>query len=143
MLFHPASTSSIRRQIDQMDASVAPPKLMISISCRFSRIFPGNPNGIQSPLSRHNRNRPSPAPLSTSICISAGTVFQMVTSSRSSNSAHWAGSRSPSGAGSTTAPPPPAPPPFALLHPRHDYIPPSYHRYIIQILNNINEENVL
>ncbi len=85
MLRHAGWTSPIGKMIDQIDASVAPPRLTTSIAAQRARMRGGSSSGIQSPLSiarRSDETASSPVPtpgLSTSIWSSAGTVFQIVT----------------------------------------------------------------
>src|SRR5687767_15174146 len=92
MLAHEESTSAMGYKIDQIDASVAPPKLTTWISFDNDLISFGKFTGIQSPLSSTNRSDGGkisgcPAAYSTSIFISAGTEFHTVTLSRLVNSA--------------------------------------------------------
>lgn len=84
MLDHSGRTLSTGWWIDQMEPSVAPPRLITRIAGSFSRIRFGRSTGIQSPLSRARRRRqprgtpPSPSE-SIHIRMGAGTLFQMVT----------------------------------------------------------------
>ena len=97
-------------RMDQMEASVAPPRLNSFASGATARIRRGKSSGIQSPLIRTRRRGMSPAfpansIYSTNICTSMGTEFQIVTPCREASSSQWEGSFSLSASGSTTAAP--------------------------------------
>src|SRR5436305_13696646 len=98
MLFQDDSTSSIGYRMDQIDASVAPPRL---ISCSVgtdSLTRAGKDNGIQSPLMSASLRRlccklnAEESPNASNISSRAGTLFQSVTRSRSNSSSQSAGS---------------------------------------------------
>ena len=80
MLFQAGSTASMGCRIDQMEASVAPPRLTTLALPARRRILPGRSRGIQSPLCSARRSDGGgaaslPAAYSVSICISAGAEF--------------------------------------------------------------------
>ncbi len=108
MLTRWASSGATGWQIDQMDASVAPPRLITWAFGATARIRPGRPTGIQSPLSSTVRSegnvRPPASASSTKSCMMAGTEFQTVTPWVSTASTQAGGSGSP-GAGSTRVAP--------------------------------------
>ncbi len=113
MLSQAGSTFSTGCQIDQIDASVAPPRLTTrgrpgSRERRQSR--PGRFSGIQSPLSMASRSEgarccPDSSRWVTSISSSAGTEFQMVTRSPAISRVQLWGARMAEGAGRTTGGP--------------------------------------
>src|SRR6478752_703131 len=111
MLFHSGAMVLIGWKIDQMEASVAPPRLIISSAEASDHRRGGNESGIQSPLSMASRRLEGredagcPAAYSASISIKAGTVFHKVTECCSIIRSQAAGSRMESGGGMTTAPP--------------------------------------
>src|SRR5260370_39810120 len=86
MLFQFESALSIGYKIDQMEASVAPPKLTTFALGRIRRIWPGRLTGIQSPLimiNRTDRPRSFAYPTwSTSNYIKARTVIHILTFSQ-------------------------------------------------------------
>jgi hypothetical protein len=102
------STRSTGYAIDQIDASVAPPRLTTRAFGATRRIRSGSATGTQSPLSSTSRSAGSRTPAvsasSTSSCMSAGTEFQTVTDSRVASSSQLAGSRSSSVGMTSVAP---------------------------------------
>ena len=64
--------------MDQIDASVAPPKLITSVMGKREWMRSLKFKGNQSPLNNTNRKFSSLASVSNNICINAGTEFQMV-----------------------------------------------------------------
>ncbi len=93
-----------------MEASVAPPRLMSSMSGRSERRRSGRVTGIQSPDRSARRKEPrvtSPrrAEYSMSISIKAGTEFQIVTACSAMHRAQCSGSFTPSASGMTIVPP--------------------------------------
>lgn len=109
MLLQCASTVSTGWRIDQMDASVAPPRLTTRNSGQRRRARSGSERGSQSPERRARRRglfgAPRPSRYSTSISRSAGTEFHTVTPWASSNSAQRSGSRRAQASGRTIVPP--------------------------------------
>ncbi len=116
MLRHSGSMPSIGCQIDQIAASVAPPRLISSGAPEeTARTLPGRLSGIQSPLSsavRSDRGKAVPccSQCSTSSSSSGGTVFHSVTRCSSARAAQRPGSRDSEGAGRTSVPPAPSTP---------------------------------
>src|ERR1051325_5914107 len=115
MLFHSSFTSPIRYITDQIDPSVAPPRLTTSAPLITFLTRPGKLLAIQSPLSITSltsspSSSPRPSSYSTSISISAGTLFQTVPPSPLISSAHLCGSLPLPLSGITTAPPAPSMP---------------------------------
>ena len=94
--------------MDQMDASVAPPRLITRALGAIRRICSGSVTGIQSPLSRTVRKAGKLAPAacaaSANSCMSAGTEFHTVTRCSATRSSQEAGSGCPA-AGSTRVAP--------------------------------------
>src|SRR2546421_11564340 len=99
MLLQDGSTCSIGYIMDQIDASVAPPRL---ISCRVgtdSLTRAGKDNGIQSPLMSASlrllccKVKGEALVNASNISSRAGTLFQSVTRSRANSSSQSAGSR--------------------------------------------------
>lgn len=110
MLDRSGSTRSIGCSTDQMDASVAPPRLTTRAFGATSRTWSGMPTGIQSPLSMTRRRlsavaAPLPTVWASSISISAGTEFQTVTPCSPTSRFQRTGSRSSSGPASTRVAP--------------------------------------
>src|SRR6266516_4825219 len=97
--------------MDQIEASVAPPRLITSTLGISFLMRLGKGSGIQSPLKRAKRRQEELSSsgwgsvYSTSICKRAGTEFQIVTRSRTSISNQEAGLRMASAAGITMVPP--------------------------------------
>src|SRR5262245_57924136 len=111
MLAQLGSTPSIGYQIDQIDASVAPPRLTTRQPGARARTRSGSVSGTQSPDTSASRSEPGSAPAcSTSISSSAGTEFQIVTPSSRSQLSQRSGSRSAPGSGNTSVPPAPSTP---------------------------------
>jgi hypothetical protein len=95
MLVHSGHCSSIGKQIDQMDPSVAPPRLITRAFGATALIRSGRLTGIQSPLSNTARSEGSRTPTdsasSTASCMIAGTEFHTVTPCSPTSSSHAAG----------------------------------------------------
>lgn len=95
MLRQRGSTASIGYQIDQMDASVAPPRLITFAFGAMARMSSGRERGIQSPDSITMRSAgswtPSLRATSTSSCISGGAEFQTVTRRSTMAASHACG----------------------------------------------------
>ncbi len=96
MLDQAGSRLPISWRIDQIEPSVAPPRLTIRHFGARSRSRPGRFRGIQSPLSRHTRRLSSIVSpggrLSRSRSISTGTEFHTVTCSARARAVQAAGS---------------------------------------------------
>ncbi len=100
MLGQRGSTSATGNQLDQIAASVAPPKLTTRVPGKASLTWSGSETGIQSPESRaRRRGAPRPGPRGstkrgTSCCKAAGAESQIVRGSEVSRPASRSGSRS-------------------------------------------------
>lgn len=110
MLGRSGSTVPIGCSTDQIDASVAPPRLITSAFGATARIRSGRLTGIQSPLSMTRRSPATstaglPAACTSSISIRAGTEFHTVTWWSASSRAQRTGSRSSPGPARTSAAP--------------------------------------
>ncbi|CAM5226253.1 hypothetical protein SSPIM334S_04379 [Streptomyces spiroverticillatus] len=114
MLGAAVSTSPIGWKIDQIAASVAPPRLNSSTRGRRPRTASGSVTGIQSPDIMPSRTLPqswpSPRRYSSRSIIWAGTVLSTVTPCAVIRSAQCEGSLRRSGSGSTSVPPRPRTP---------------------------------
>src|SRR5437763_10666780 len=97
--------------MDQMEPSVAPPRLTTCAPGDQARTRGASVKPSQSPDSSTNRNgNRSDSPLlgprpSSSISSRAGTEFHTVTPALRTSDAQRCGSREDSGSGNTTAPP--------------------------------------
>ncbi|SCD90287.1 hypothetical protein GA0115247_11692 [Streptomyces sp. PalvLS-984] len=110
MLTRSGSTSVTGWWMDQIAASVAPPRATTRREGTCARIASGSVTGIQSPESSARRIRPVPraGPVrrySWSIWSWAGTEFHRVTACSSARAAQWAGSPRSPASGRTSAPP--------------------------------------
>ena len=109
MLARSASAALISYQLDQMDASVAPPSPYARQSLKLSATRNATSTGIQSPLRSTARVVSSTSALSLRwpayIEKSAGTEFHSVTPCDRTRSHQYDGSSSAAGEGMTTAPP--------------------------------------
>src|SRR5690349_850793 len=106
MLVHAGSTLPTGYRIDQIEPSVAPPRLITRASGTCRRIWSGRARGIQSPESRTSRRvggRTPPEERRSS--IRAGAELQTVTPCRAMDPVQEAGSGVGEGGGITTAPP--------------------------------------
>src|SRR5689334_12429118 len=106
MLVQDGGTSEIGYRMDQMEASVAPPRLITRAPGTRRRISPGRVTGIQSPERRTSRSvSGSGAPEETRRSIRAGAESQTVTPCRARAADQAAGSGVGDGSGRTTEPP--------------------------------------